>query len=122
MFRAIAFTLAILATAPAWAAECVQVTLKDVNNLPVKTSAPIVGFLLPESAPLIDFNVAPGTQIIPGPPVPCPAALVKGMQDVFDSFCLTDEQRQAAAQANNATLDNIKKRCGEIYAALNSKK
>jgi hypothetical protein len=44
------------------------------------------------------------------------------VRELFDASCLTDEQRAATVRANNATPENVNKRCREIYVGLNPKK
>jgi len=111
----------MLFCAPAWAAQCVQVTLKDVNGLPVPTDQPLVGFVLPEISPIVDYTLPAGVSVVSGAEVPCPDSLVKVMRDLFDANCLTDEARKSAATTNTSDAENVNKRCKDIYSALNPK-
>ncbi len=105
----------------AMAAECVQVTLRDVNGLAVKTDKPLFGFVMPEGPPLLDYGIVPGTQIETGTSVPCPSELIAAMTNLFNESCTTDAQRAATVKANNTTLENVNKRCKDIYSRLHPK-
>lgn len=116
------FCLALAVTmfcAPAWAAQCVQVTFKDVNGLPVATEKPLVGFVLPEISPIVDYTIPAGVAIVAGAETSCPDSLVKVIRDLFDANCLTDEARKTAATTNTTDAENVNKRCKDIYNALN---
>jgi hypothetical protein len=120
--RLFSFWVALTLASPTMAAECVQVTLKDLNGLPIMTDQSLVGFVLPNAPPLVDIELPPATQVIAGVSAACPAALLKSVRELFDASCLTDEQRAATVRANNATPENVNKRCREIYVGLNPKK
>jgi hypothetical protein len=111
----------VVMSSSAMAAECVQVTLRDVNGLAIKTDKPLVGFVMPEGAPLLDYAIVAGSQIEAGTSVSCPVELIAAMTSLFNESCTTDAQRAATVKANNTTPENVNKRCKDIYMRLHSK-
>jgi hypothetical protein len=101
--------------------ECVQVTLKDVNGLPIATEKPLIGFVMPEGYPLIDFTLQPGTKVEAGVSVPCSPDVLVAVNKIFNDSCTTETQRATTARANNIDADLVNKRCKDIYTGLNKK-
>jgi hypothetical protein len=120
MRRLILISAVLAAASPATAAECVQVTLRDVNGLPVKSEAPIVGFVIPGVDPIVNQTLPAGVTTQAGTATPCPADLVAAVQSVFNDNCTTDKGRQSATDAYaKDDQDLVKQRCQALYKALN---
>ena len=110
-----------LISSQAFSTECVQVTLKDVNGLAIATDKPLIGFVMPEGPPLIDFTIQPGSQAQAGVSVPCSTEIIAAVNKIFTDSCTTETQRATTAKANNVDAELVNKRCKAIYTGLNKK-
>jgi len=118
--RAALLAVPLTLSAPAWAAQCVQMIFINDKGAVYQPPAPIVGFML-AGKPVITVVAPQGYERKVGPAVACPAALVKEVQDLFDLSCLSDERRKKAAVDSGAGIDVINKRCGDMAQALLAK-
>lgn len=109
-----------LAAAPAYAARCFTLTLKDEKGAVIPTAAPVVGLMLGKD-PIIDGPVPAHVKKELAAPADCPASLVNGIRDLYNTSCVSDEARQKAAAENNASVDNVKNRCADMSDALQGK-
>jgi hypothetical protein len=112
---------ALLFSAQAWAAECVNVTLRDENGLSRKTDAPVIGMIIPGLGPIVNQTLPPMTSVEPGLPAECPADLIAAVQDIFNQSCLSEETRKQAAETNGLGPEDVNARCQAMYSALNKK-
>jgi hypothetical protein len=118
--RAAILAVPLTMSAPAWAAKCVQMIFIDAKGAVFQAPTPIVGLLL-AGQPVITVAAPQGYDRKVGPPVACPAALVKEVQDLFNQSCLSEERRRKATTDNGVGIDVINKRCGDMAEALAAK-
>ena len=112
--------VAVLAAAPAYAARCYTLTLKDEKGAVIPTPAPVVGLMLGKD-PIIDGPVPAHAKKELAAPADCPASLVNGIRDLYNTSCVSDVARQKAAAENNSSVDNVKNRCADMSDALQGK-
>jgi hypothetical protein len=120
--RLTAFVVTALLSSSAWADQCVHVTLQDMNGLPIATTKPLIGFVVPDLGPIVDYPVPAGWKLAAGAGVSCPPEVIAAIEVVFKDNCLVDAERKATAKSNNMTDENVNKRCKDIFTALNPKK
>jgi|GEM_PF-1998488 hypothetical protein len=113
--------LFVLLSAQALAAECVQATLKDLNGLSIATERPLIGFLMPDGVPLVDYGIPAGSKVESGLSVPCSPEVIASVSRILNESCSTDAKRAATAKTNNVAADIVNKRCKDIYMGLNKK-
>ncbi len=99
------------------AAQCVTVKLIDKAGVVVPTPAPIIGIMV-GGKPAIEASLPTEVFVQPATPAPCPAALVKSMQDLFEESCPTEEKRKRAAAVNKVDTAIIEKGCRDTLEAL----
>lgn len=112
--------VAALATTPAYAARCFTLTLKDEKGAVIPTAAPVIGLMLGKN-PIIEGPVPAHVKKELAAPADCPASLVNGIRDLYNTSCLSDEARQKAAAENNTFVDNVKSGCADMSDALQGK-
>lgn len=112
--------IAALATTPAHAARCYKLILKDESGAVIPTAAPVVGLMLGKN-PIIDGPVPAHAKREPAAPVACPASLVDGIHNLYNTSCVTEAAREKAAAENNTSVDVVKSGCADMSDALQGK-
>lgn len=99
------------------AAQCVTIKLTDKAGVVVTTPDPIVGIMV-GGRPAINATIPVDVTVQPGPPAPCPDALVKSVRDTFEESCPTEDKRKRAAITNGVDRSIIEKGCRDAIDAL----
>ena len=103
--------------APAEAAQCVKMDFFDQYGAVILTPQPVVGLLVGGEPVLGGAGPAYFTKK-PAGPAPCPAVLLKVVQELFNTSCPTEDRRAQAAKDNKVDVAVINKSCGNMAAAL----
>jgi hypothetical protein len=113
------FVAAVLSgSAPAYAAKCVIMIVKDPNGIVVQVEGkPIVGIVVGDDT-VTGLNIPPTFDKRVGPETICPPERIAAMQALFDESCLTETRRAQAATQSQVPVETVNKRCGDMAETL----
>ena len=97
--------------------SCVVVTLLDQDNLPIRTTEPVIGLLLGGS-PVVEETAPAHSARKAGAPAACPPTLVAHVKELYEASCTSQDRRERAAAENKVVIEFVNNGCINMRAAL----
>jgi hypothetical protein len=97
---------------------CVNVTLLDAQDLPVKSAKPIIGIMVGGVPAMEGQDIPAHVTARPGTRVPCPPQLIANLQELFNQSCVSEERRKRAALDNKTTVETVVDGCANMRETL----